>query len=100
MAREQEGGRKIEEEGSRRRNTEVGATTNPATTFGVAEEAAIASVGDNRACSEGGSGKDKCSGREGAGSRGSSKTGPLCYGHRSWEKLLRLQGIRAHGPQL
>ena len=99
MAREQEGGRKIEEEGSGR-NTEAGATTKPATTFDVAEEAAIASAGDNRACSDGGSGKDKCSGHEGVGSRGSSKTGPLCYGHRSWEKLLCLQGIRAHGPQL
>ena len=42
MARKQEGGRKIEEEGSRRRNTEAEAMTKPAMTFGVAEEAAIA----------------------------------------------------------
>ena len=49
---EQKGGRKTEEEGSCRRKT--GATTNPATTFGVAEEATTASAGDNRACSNGG----------------------------------------------
>jgi len=38
---------------SRRRKT--GATTKPAMTFGVAEEAAIASAGNNWACSNGGS---------------------------------------------
>jgi len=43
--------------------------TEPATTFGVAEEAAIASAGDNRACSDGGSGKDECSGGERIGAR-------------------------------
>jgi len=29
-------------------------------TIGVAEEATIASAGDNRACSDGGSGENKC----------------------------------------
>jgi len=48
---EQKGGRKVEEKGSRRR--EAGTTTKPAMTFSVAEEATIASAGDNRACSDG-----------------------------------------------
>ena len=42
-------------EGRRRRSSEAGAKTKPATTFGVAEEATTASAGDNRACSDGGS---------------------------------------------
>jgi len=33
-------------------------------TFGVAEEATIASAGNNRACSNGGSGKDECGGSQ------------------------------------
>ena len=39
----------------------------------VAEEATIASAGNNRACSDGGNQKDECSGSEGtgAGCRGS-----------------------------
>ena len=49
---EQEGRRKAEEKGSRRRK--AGTTTEPATTIGVAEEAANASAGDNGACSNGG----------------------------------------------
>jgi len=60
--------------------------TKPATTIGVAEEAAIASAGDNGACSDGGSGKNKCSSTErignGARGRDSSKTGSLCNGGR------------------
>ena len=80
MAREQEGRRKIEEVG-RRRSAETGTENQPAMTFGVAEEATTASAGDNRACSDGGGGENECGGREGTGGRGSSKTGPLCYGH-------------------
>jgi len=38
-------------------------------TLGVAEEAAIASTGDNRACSNGRGGKDECGSCEGAGAR-------------------------------
>ena len=41
--------------------------TEPAMTLGVAEEATIASAGDNRACSDGRGRKDKCSGYEGTG---------------------------------
>ena len=43
--------------------------TKPATTFGVAEEATIASAGDNRACSDGGCGENKCGSSEGSGAR-------------------------------
>ena len=39
--------------------------TEPATTISVAEEATIASAGDNRACSDGGYGKNECSSGEG-----------------------------------
>ena len=64
--REQERGREVEEEGDRRRNTEAG-ETEPATTIDVAEEATIASAGDNRACSDGRSREDKCGGYKGTG---------------------------------
>ena len=69
-------------------------------TISVAEEATIASAGNNRACSDGRNREDECGGSEGAGNSGSSKTGSLCYGHRLREKLLCLQGIWAHGPSL
>ena len=52
MEGEQERGGKVEEKRSGR--GKVGAMTKPAMTFGVAEEATIASAGDNRACSDGG----------------------------------------------
>ena len=52
MEREQEGGRKAEEE--RRGRGETGTETNPATTISMVEEATIASAGDNGACSDGG----------------------------------------------
>jgi len=82
LEREQEGGKKTKEEGSWRRKT--GTETDPAMTIGVAEEATIASAGDNRACSDGGCGENECGGREetGAGGRGSSKMGSLCDGSR------------------
>ena len=50
-------------------------------TISVAEEANT-SAGNNRACSDGGSRKDKYSSGKGCGtrSRGSSKTRPLCDG--------------------
>ena len=83
MEGEQERGRKIEEEGNRRRKT--GTETDPATTIGVAEEATIASAGDNRACSDGGGGENKCSSSKGRRRRierrGSAKKGPFCHGH-------------------
>ena len=95
------GGRVRERKKGSRRSSEAG-ETEPATTLGVAEEATIASAGDNGACSDGGCGENKCGSREGtgAGGRDSSKTGPLCNGYRSWEKLLHLRGIWAHGPSL
>jgi len=52
LERESERGGKIKEEGNRRRRTKAG-ETEPATTIGVAEEATIASAGENRACSDG-----------------------------------------------
>ena len=52
MEGEQEGREKVEEERSWR--GKIGTETNPATTIGVAEEATIASAGDNGACSDGG----------------------------------------------
>ena len=61
MKGKQEGRREIaREEGTRRRGSEAGAKTEPVTTFSVAEEATIASAGNNRACSDGGSREDKC----------------------------------------
>jgi len=42
---------KIKEEGNRRRRAKAG-ETEPAMTIGVAEEATIASAGNNRACSD------------------------------------------------
>jgi len=50
-----------------RRGSKTRAKTKPAMTFSVAEEATIASAGDNRACSDGRSRKDKCSGHKGIG---------------------------------
>ena len=51
----------------------------PATTFSVAEEATIASAGDNRACSNGRSGEDKRGGgNPSAEGRVSSKK-PICH---------------------
>ena len=77
MEGEQEGRGKVEEE----RRGKTGTETSPATTIGVAEEATIASAGDNGACSDRECRKNECGGHEGTGGRGSSKTGPLCYGH-------------------
>ena len=54
MEGKQEGGREIvRKERTERRGSKAGAKTEPATTFSVAEEANIASAGDNRACSNG-----------------------------------------------
>ena len=66
--------RESRREEERLKKKEAGATTEPATTFGVAEEAAIASAGDNRACSNGRCGKNERGGhkRTGAGYRDSS----------------------------
>ena len=65
MEEEQKEGRKVEEKRNRRGKTE--AATKPATTFGVTEEATIASAGDNGACSNGRGGENKCGSGKGAG---------------------------------
>ena len=64
--------REVEEEGGWRSKTRI--KTDPATTIGVAEEATIASAGDNRACSDGRCGENKYGGckRTGAGCGDSS----------------------------
>jgi len=99
---EQERRGEDERKEGRRRSSEAGAETKPATTFGMAEEATTAPVGDNGACSDGRDREDEYGGNEGTGirCRGSSKTGSLCYGHRSGEELLHLWGIQAHSPTL
>ena len=44
-------------------------------TFGMAEEAAIASAGNNRACSNGRSGEKECGGGKGSRGRGGTEDG-------------------------
>ena len=44
----------MRKEGTGRRGSKTGAKTEPTTIFSMAEEATIASAGDNRACSDGG----------------------------------------------
>jgi len=44
----------VREEGTGQRSSKAGAKTEPAMTFSIAEEATIASAGNNRACSNGG----------------------------------------------
>jgi len=57
---------------------EAGAKTEPATTFSVAEEATIASAGDNRAYSDRRSGENECGGDKGSRGRGGDRVwGPL-----------------------
>jgi len=74
LERELERGREIEKEGSSRRETKA-RETEPAMTIGVAEEATIASAGNNRACSDRRSREDKCGGSEGNRTRGWTKHG-------------------------
>ena len=50
-------------EGNRRRSTET-EEADIAMTLSVAEETNASSVGDNRACSDGRSGEDKCGGSQ------------------------------------
>ena len=79
----------------------AGTTTSDVTTTSMAEEAGNASsAGNNRAYSNKGSGKDKCSNdipsTEG---RGCSKKS-LCYEYRQKKELLCLWRIWAYGPAL
>jgi len=66
--------RESRREEERLRKKEVG-ETEPATTIGMAEEATIASAGDNRACSDGRSGENKCGSGEGIRSRSKAEYG-------------------------
>jgi len=72
-------------------------------TLSVAKEANT-SAGDNGACSDGGSRKNKCGGSKRSGTRigcrDFSKMGSLCNGGRLREKLLRLRRIWTHGLSL
>jgi len=75
--------------------------TSNAITTSVAEKTGhVSSVGNNRAYSDGGSGKDKCGNNtpsiEG---RGCSKK-PLCYKYKQRKKLLCMQRIWAHSLTL
>ena len=68
----------------------------------MAEEArSTSSVGDNRARSDGRSGKNECGDNEGIGARDRGpKKRPLCNGGKQGKELLHLQGIWAHGSSL
>ena len=83
--------RESRREEERLRKKEVAGETEPTTTFGVAEEATIASAGNNRACSNERSGENKYSGSKGTGDRtgygDSSEKGFFCNGNR-WGKEL------------
>ena len=68
MERKSERGGKIKKEGNGRRRAKAG-ETEPAMTISVAEEATIASAGDNRACSDGGCGENECGSSEGSRAR-------------------------------
>ena len=52
----------MRKEGNDGRSSKAGAKTELAMTISVAEEANTPSAGNNRACSDGRSGEDKCSG--------------------------------------
>ena len=73
MAREQKERGEAEEEGGRWRKE--GTMTKLAMTIGVAEEAAIASAGDNQACSDGRSGENECGSGKGIGRRSRAEYG-------------------------
>ena len=94
----------MREEETRRRGFETGVEIEPATTPSVAEEATIASTGNNKACFNGRGGEDKCGGSKGIGGRtgcgSSSEKGSFCNGSRLGQELLCLWGIRAYGPPL
>ena len=96
-------GEKIEgKEGTKGGSSEAEAATDIAMTISVVEEANAFSAGANKACSNRGSRKDKCSDskRTGAGDKGTSQKRSLHYGNGSGEKLLCLQRIWAHGLPL
>jgi len=94
--------RKGKIEGKEGTKPEAGAATDIATTISIAEEANTSSAGANKACSNGGSRKDKCGDgeRTRTGNRGAFQKRPLCYRSRSGKKLLCLWRIWTHGSPL
>ena len=93
---------KREEERLRGKKEQTEAVTDMAMTLSVVEEANAFSAGNNRACSNGRSRKNKCSSGERIRTRngGISKKRPLHDESRQKEKLLYLWKIQAHGPLL
>ena len=71
-------------------------------TISVVKKANASSTGDNRACSDGRSRKDKCgdSERFRAGNGGFSEKGPLYYGGGQRKELLCMWGFQAYGLPL
>jgi len=66
----------------------------------MAEKANTFSAGNNRTCSDRGSGEDKYSSGVGIIHGGSSKKGFLCNGNKLEEELLCLWRFQAYGPPL
>ena len=95
----QKGRGKIEgKKRTRRKSSRTGVITVNAMTLSVAEKATTSSAGNNRACSNGRSGENKCGDVERAGTKngGSSKKGPLYYESELWKELLYLQRFWAY----
>jgi len=68
----------------------TGAETNDTTTLSVAEEVENTSAGDNRACSNRESRKDKCSDSITTAENRVGTMQPICHGDRQGKKLLCL----------
>ena len=66
---QEERGKTAREKGIGRRSSEIGAKTELAMTLSMAKKATIASAGDNRACSDGRCGANKCSSNKGVRNR-------------------------------
>ena len=76
----------------------TGAEIGNATTISMAERANGFSADNNRACSNEGSRKNKCSNDIAAAEDRVGTTQSICYGDRQREELLHLWRIQAHGP--
>ena len=100
MEEEQEKRRKVEKEGTRGRSSKTEAKTEYAMTISVVEEANAFLAGDNRACSNRGSGEDKYGSSVEIRHGGSSKKESLCNRNRLGEELLYLWEFWAYGPPL
>jgi len=66
----------------------------------MAKKANAFSAGDNRACSNGGSGEDKCNSGMGIRHGGFTQKSLLCDVNRPGKELLCLWGFWAYGPPL